>query len=188
MTAIDRVGVLHCSRDTSMMLRVVRVMATAIVFAMLAGCAPRFEPGSANAGPRLRMQSSALAPGSGGDLVSATSLASGDILLSSASTLQSVDIQLATLAPVSHALVDLGDGLIAEAVGTGVRFFCSQFVLKAWARAGAPLSDADPRWVNPADLLLMRGAEVGTLAEARPLGCVGHLTYTAPPIAPADAL
>jgi hypothetical protein len=164
------------------------VTTTAIVFAMLAGCATRFEPGSANAGPRLRMQSSALAPGSGGDLVSARSLATGDILPSSAGTLQSVGMQLATPAPVSHALVYLGDGLIAEAVGYGHPFFCSQFVLKAYARAGTPRSDAGPRWVSPADLLHMREGDVGTLAAARPRRYVGHLTYTAPPIAPADAL
>lgn len=57
MTAIDRIGVPHFSRDTAMPegpARVVRVMATAIVFAALAGRATRFEPGSANAGPRLR--------------------------------------------------------------------------------------------------------------------------------------
>ena len=67
------------------------------------------------------------------------------------------------------------------------RFFCSQFVLEAYRQAGAPLSDADPRWVSPADLLHMREGDVGTLAAARPLRYVGHLKYTAPTVVVTDA-
>ena len=61
------------------------------------------------------------------------------------------------------------------------RFFCSQFVLEAYRQAGAPLTDADPRWVSPADLLHLREGDVSTLAAARPLRYVGHLKYTPPP-------
>ena len=237
---------------------------------LLAGCASRFEPAAPDAGARLHVQNPSLAPGQGGALIGASALAPGDILLSSASTVQSVGIQLATFAPVSHALVYLGDGEIAEAVGEGVRvqpvdamlaeeqmvvafrdprltpeqatklrawsraqvgvrynmvgvllsapfqldrrlcelpvmpdavrdacvrgfasvqlgasrndqFFCSQFVLEAYRQAGAPLTDADPRWVSPADLLHLREGDVSTLAAARPLRYVGHLKYTPPP-------
>ncbi len=103
----------------------------------LSGCATRFEPAADGAGPRLRMQSASLAPGRGGELIDASSLAVGDILLSAAPTLQSAAIQLATLAPVSHALLYLGD--------------------------------------------------VASLTTGRSLRYVGHLKYTPPPAAPADA-
>ena len=67
------------------------------------------------------------------------------------------------------------------------RFFCSQFVLEAYRQAGAPLSDADPRWVSPADLLHMREGDVATIAAARPLRYVGHLKYTPPTVVVTDA-
>ena len=242
----------------------------------LTACAARFEAPTSETPARLRIQDSTLAPGRGGELIRAPALEPGDILLSSVGTLQSVGIQLATFAPVSHALVYLGDDVVAEAVGEGVRvrsvgavlaseqmvvafrdprltpaqakqvrewslsqvgtryntvgvvlsapfvldrrvcelplvpgpvrdacvrgvatvqlgassndrFFCSQFVLEAYARAGAPLSDADPRWVSPADLLHMREGDVATLTAARPLRYVGHLKYTPPPVAAVDA-
>ncbi len=250
------------------------VLALALCF--LSGCASRLEPATPESGAKLRVQSSALAPGNGGELIAAGALAPGDILLSSVGTLQSLGIQLATFAPVSHALVYLGDERVAEAVGAGVqvrtigavleseqmvvafrdpqltpaqaervrdwslaqvgtryntvgvvlsapfvinrrvcelplvpgplrdacvrgfasvqlgassddRFFCSQFVLEAYRQAGAPLSNADPRWVSPADLLHMREGDVATLAAARPLRYVGHLKYTAPPATVTDA-
>ncbi|MEP7300089.1 MAG: YiiX/YebB-like N1pC/P60 family cysteine hydrolase [Caldimonas sp.] len=253
------------------------LIAAALMAALtVSACATRFEPGTAQTPARLRLQDSALAPGQGGELVDAASLEPGDILLSAVATLQSVGIQLATFAPVSHALVYIGDGVVAEAVGEGVRtrpveallasesmvvafrdpqltaaqaarvrdwslaqvgtryntfgvvlsapfvinrrvcelplvpgpvrdacvrgfatvqlgasrndrFFCSQFVLEAYAKAGAPLSDADPRWVSPADLLHMREGDVATLAAARPLRYVGHLKYTAAAAAAAEA-
>jgi len=87
----------------------------------LVGCASQVEAPTPDAPPRLRLQSSALAPGNGGELVAASALAPGDILLSSVGTLQSLGIQLATFAPVSHALIYLGDARVAEAVGDGVQ-------------------------------------------------------------------
>ncbi len=250
--------------------------AIASIALALTACATRFEPATAETPPRLRVQDSTLAPGRGGELITASTLEPGDILLSSVGTLQSMGIQLATFAPVSHALVYPGDGVVAEAVGEGVRmrsvdavlaseqmvvafrdprltpaqarrlrewslsqvgtkyntvgvvlsapfvidrrvcelplvpgpvrdacvrgfalvqlgassndrFFCSQFVLEAYAQAGAPLSDADPRWVSPADLLHMREGDVATLTAARPLRYVGHLKYTPPSVAVVDA-
>jgi cell wall-associated NlpC family hydrolase len=253
-----------------------RVLAAAAA-GFLAACASRVEaPTVPASAPTVRLQSSSLAPGNGGELVAPSSLATGDILLSSVGTLQSLGIQLATLAPVSHALVYVGDGRVAEAVGDGVgvrdidavlgseqmvvafrdpqltpeqaaavrrwalaqvgtpyntvgvvlsapfvvnrrlcevplvpgplrdacirgvasvqlgasrddRFFCSQFVLEAYRQAGAPLSDADPRWVSPADLLHMREGDVATFAPARPLRYVGHLKYTPPRAVVTDA-
>ncbi len=41
-------------------------------------------------------------------------------------------------------------------------------------------SDADPRWVSPADPLHMREGDVAAIAAARPLRYVGHLKYTPP--------
>lgn len=253
-----------------------RPAAALAVAIALSACATRFEPAADGAGPRLRMQSSTLAPGRGGELIDASSLAIGDILLSAAPTLQSAAIQLATLAPVSHALLYLGDGRVVEAVGDGVRvrtldavvaeesmvvafrdprltptqavaardwaignvglryntvgvllnapfvvnrrvcelplvpgplrdacvrgfamvqlgssrddrFFCSQLVLQAYARAGAPLTDADPGWMSPADVLHLREGDVASLTTGRPLRYVGHLKYTPPPAAPVDA-
>ena len=253
-----------------------QALGCAVLAFALAACATRFEPPTSLTGPRLRVQDSALAPGNGGELIAASALEPGDILLSSVATLQSVGIQLATFAPVSHALVYLGDGAVAEAVGEGVRvrtvdavldsermvvafrdpqltpeqavllrqwslaqvgtryntvgvllsapfvlnrricelplvpgpvrdacvrgfatvqlgassndrFFCSQFVLEAYRHAGAPLSDADPHWVSPADLLHMREGDVATLGPARPLRYVGHLKYTQSPVAAADS-
>jgi len=248
-----------------------RLLAVAAACA-LAACASRVEPpATQGSAPGLTLQSSSLAPGNGGELIAPSTLAAGDILLSSVGTLQSLGIQLATFAPVSHALIYLGDARVAEAVGDGVqvrsiravldseqmvvafrdpqltpeqaaavrswalaqvgtqyntvgvvlsapfvvnrrlcevplvpgplrdacvrgfasvqlgasrndRFFCSQFVLEAYRQAGAPLSDADPRWASPADLLHLREGDVSTLAAARPLRYVGHLKYT-PPLA-----
>ena len=258
-------------------LRLGRFAATLAFAWLLGGCASRFEaPATPNGLPSVRLQSAALAPGNGGALVGAAQLEPGDILLSSGTTIQSFGIQLVTLAPVSHALVYLGEGSVAEAVGEGVRtralaavvaeeqmvaafrapgftpaqalrlrdwslsqvgtryntvgvmlsapfvisrricelplvpgplrdacvrgfatvqlgasrddrFFCSQFVLEAYRQAGAPLSDADPRWVTPADLLHMRDGDVATLAAARPLQYVGHLKYTALPALAVEA-
>ena len=52
------------------------------------------EPPTPQSAPRLRLQSSALAPGNGGELIAPSALAAGDILLSWVGTLQSLGIQL----------------------------------------------------------------------------------------------
>jgi len=96
-------------------MRAHRRAVAAIAASALAACASRYEPSAESGGlPQLRLQSSVIAPGRGGELIAASALEPADILLSSGATLQSFGIQLATLAPVSHALVYLG-------VGAGVR-------------------------------------------------------------------
>ena len=242
---------------------------------LLSACATRVDLPSKDAGLRLRVQSSVIAPGNGGELIAADALQPGDILLTSIATVNSVGIRLGTFSPVSHAVLYLGDGLIAEAVGSGVRarpladvvdeqqkvvafrvpgldpagaaklrtwansqvgirynttgvllnapfvlnrrlcelplipsavshycisgmamvqlgasrddqFFCSQFVLEAYRRAGLPITDADPRWVSPADRLHMREGDVPSIAATQPLRYIGHLKYNAPPLLAAD--
>ena len=61
------------------------------------------------------------------------------------------------------------------------QFFCSQFVVEAYNRAGVPITTADPRWVSPADLLHMREGDVPSIATAEPLRYIGHLKYNPPP-------
>lgn len=245
---------------------------------LLSACATRVDlPTQDNFRLGLRMQSSAIAPGNGGELIQADALQPGDILLTSIATLNSFGIRLGTFSPVSHAVLYLGDGRIAEAVGSGVRersldevvaeeqmvvafripgvdtahierlqawarsqvgvryntmgvlltapfvlnrrlcelplipgavsqfcvtgmamvqlgtsrddqFFCSQFVLEAYNRAGLPITHADPRWVSPADLLHMREGDVPSIAPARPLRYIGHLKYNRPPELTANGL
>ncbi len=242
---------------------------------LLSGCATRLDLPTEDTGLRLRVQSSVIAPGNGGELVGAEALEPGDILLTSIATVNSFGIRLGTFSPVSHAVLYLGDGRIAEAVGSGVRaraledvvgeeqmivafrvpglsaagvekirgwaqaqvgtrynttgvllnapfvlnrrlcelplipsavshycisgmamvqlgasrddqFFCSQFVLEAYRQAGLPITEADPRWVSPADLLHMREGDVPSIAATRPLRYVGHLKYNPPPLLAAD--
>ncbi|MBS0425748.1 MAG: YaeF family permuted papain-like enzyme [Proteobacteria bacterium] len=87
----------------------------------LGGCASRVQAPSPAAPLGVRFQNSGIAPGNGGELVSAAVLEPGDILLTSVATVNSFGIRLGTFSPVSHAVLYLGDGQIAEAVGTGVR-------------------------------------------------------------------
>ena len=132
----------------------------AVAFA-LSACATRLEQADGRAVPRLRVQNAALAPGRGGELP----LVPG---------------------PVRDACVR-GCTLVQLGGGRDGRSFCSQFVLQAYARAGAPLTDADPSWLSPADMLHLREGDVATMAAARPLRYVGHLKHTPPPVATADA-
>ncbi|MEJ8824287.1 YaeF family permuted papain-like enzyme [Variovorax humicola] len=250
-------------------------IAAACAALLLSACASRVDLPAKDQPLALRVQSSAIAPGNGGELVTAAALQPGDILLTSVATLNSFGIRLGTFSPVSHAVLYLGDGRIAEAVGSGVRarsldeviaeeqmvvafrapgldsahvdamrtwalsqvgtryntvgvmlnapfvlnrracelplipsavsnfcvtgmaivqlggsrgdqFFCSQFVLEAFNRAGLPITTADPRWVSPADLLHMREGDVPTIPATQPLRYVGHLKYNPPPVITAD--
>lgn len=70
-----------------------------------------------------------------------------------------------------------GVGAIQLGLGSSDRFFCSQFVLEAFRRAGLPLTDADPRMLNPADLLHMREGDVPSVRSLQALQYLGHLKY-----------
>ena len=72
-----------------------------------------------------------------------------------------------------------GVGAVQLGLGTSDRFFCSQFVLEAYRRAGLPLTDADPRLLNPADLLHMREGDVPSVRSRQVLVYVGHLKLQA---------
>ena len=100
------------------MLRALWLLAAAV---LMAGCASQVELPSRDNGLRVRLQDSGIAPGNGGELVGPAALQPGDILLTSIATVNSFGIRLGTFSPVSHAVVYLGDGQIAEAVGSGVR-------------------------------------------------------------------
>ena len=100
----------------------VALLAATCAALLLTACASRVDlPSSDNMRVGLRMQSSAIAPGNGGELVKSAALLPGDILLTSVATVNSFGIRLGTFSPVSHAVLYLGDGQVAEAVGTGVR-------------------------------------------------------------------
>jgi Permuted papain-like amidase enzyme, YaeF/YiiX, C92 family len=72
-------------------------------------------------------------------------------------------------------------GIAAVQLGLGRndQFFCSQFVLEAFNRAGLALTDADPRLISPSDLLHMREGDVPSIKIRQSLQYVGHLK--APP-------
>ena len=70
-----------------------------------------------------------------------------------------------------------GIGAIQLGAASNDRFFCSQFVLEAYRRAGLPMTKADPRLVNPADLLHMRSGDIPSIRSAQALEYIGHLKY-----------
>jgi uncharacterized protein YycO len=74
-----------------------------------------------------------------------------------------------------------GVALVQLGLGRNDQFFCSQFVLEAYKSAGLPLTDADPRLINPGDLLHMREGDVPSVRIHRALQYVGHLKL--PPLA-----
>lgn len=70
-----------------------------------------------------------------------------------------------------------GVGAVQLGLGRSDRFFCSQFVLEAYRRAGLPLTDTDPRFISPADLLHMREGDVPSVRVHQALQYVGHLKF-----------
>jgi cell wall-associated NlpC family hydrolase len=249
-------------------------LACITALALMSGCATGTKSSSIDGTAVLGFQDKTLRPGNGGQLVTASALRPGDIILTAENGLNSAAIRLATLSPVSHAALYLGDNQISEAVGSGIRrrtveslvaeeatvvafrhpfltaeqagkisafaaeyegqkynyvgiilqapftlerrlcelplvpslvrdfcirgiaavqlglgrndqFFCSQFVLQAYRSAGLPLTDADPRLINPGDLLNMREGDIPSVQIHQALQYVGHLK--APPAAVAAA-
>jgi len=59
-------------------------------------------------------------------------------------------------------------------------FFCSQFLIEAYRNAGAPITDADPRWISPGDILHMREGDVPSMRANQTLTYVGHLKFHTP--------
>jgi hypothetical protein len=70
-----------------------------------------------------------------------------------------------------------GVAAVQLGMGRNDQFFCSQFVLEAYRRAGLPLTDADPRLVSPGDLLHMREGDVPSVRIHQHLQYVGHLKF-----------
>ena len=249
----------------------------ACLLGVVSGCATAIKPASDSTPATLGFQNLLLSPGNGGQLINAQALQSGDIVLTADNGINSVGIRLATLSPVSHAALYIGDNQIAEAVGSGIRlrsvdavlldeatvvvfrhpkvtadqassikaftqahdgekynfvgimlqapftlerrlcelplvpslvrdfcirgiaavqlglgrndqFFCSQFVLEAYRSAGLPLTDADPRLINPGDLLHMREGDVPSIRIHQALQYVGHLKSPPQVVAAAQSL
>lgn len=78
--------------------------------------------------------------------------------------------------PLRDACVQ-GAAAIQLGMGRNDQFFCSQFVLEAYRRAGLPLTDADPRLFSPGDLLHMREGDVPSVRIHQALQYVGHLKF-----------
>ena len=68
-----------------------------------------------------------------------------------------------------------GVAAVQLGLGRNDQFFCSQFVLEAYRSAGLALTDADPRLINPGDLLHMREGDVPSVRIHKALQYVGHL-------------
>jgi hypothetical protein len=103
----------------------------------LAGCATSISTISTNSSkqtglaiPTIKLQSNALNPRNGGQIISQEQLSIGDIILSSDNGLNSAAVRLWTLATVSHASIYIGNNQIIEAVGEGVRLRTVSALLK----------------------------------------------------------
>jgi len=116
----------------------------ALVLVALMGCASRFDSGALAQGqsPVQLQNRLLLTPANGGQHIAPTDLQVGDMVLSNTAGLVSAGIRLLTLAPVSHAALYLGEGQIAEAVGSGVRirpidaFMADESIIVAFRHPG----------------------------------------------------
>ncbi|MEX1167658.1 MAG: YaeF family permuted papain-like enzyme, partial [Hydrogenophaga sp.] len=98
------------------------VLWVALVALSLSGCATRFLDPTGQKPPSLQVQNRLLlTPANGGKSIQASDLRAGDIVLSATNGLASLGIRLLTVTPVSHAALYLGNGQMAEAVGSGVQ-------------------------------------------------------------------
>lgn len=102
-----------------------RIAFATIVLLLLQGCATQLSVRSAStpddratgfAGRELQFRNLSITPDGDAALLPAASLQPGDIILTSGPGLVSASIQLFTLAPVSHAAIYVGNGIVVEAV------------------------------------------------------------------------
>jgi len=68
-------------------------------------------------------------------------------------------------------------GVLNYVAASESRLFCSQLVIQAYQRAGAHVTNADPRLITPADILHMREGDVPSVAVRKQLRSVGYLKY-----------
>lgn len=115
-TPSRRLGHSPCSRAA------LGALLVALVAATTSGCATRIAQDTDNGLPTLQLQNRVLlTPANGGQFISSQDLRAGDIILSATLGINSLGIRAITVSPVSHAALYLGDDLIIEAVGSGVR-------------------------------------------------------------------
>lgn len=81
-----------------------------------------------------------------------------------------------------------GVAAVQLGMGRNDQFFCSQFVLEAYKTAGLPLTSADPRLINPGDLLHMREGDVPSIRIHQALQYVGHLKSPPPPVLASNSM
>lgn len=96
----------------------------------------------------------------------------------------SIERRVCELPLVPEAVRDMcirGIATIQLGIASNDRFFCSQLVLEAYREAGLPVTDADPRWLSPSDILHMREDDVPAVKVRVPLVYVGHLKYPQEP-------
>ena len=97
------------------------ILILAVCTGFSTGCATDVGIDKTKGGAILDMQNRMLNPSNGGKLVAQEAMQAGDILLSSANGFASVGIRILTTSPVSHASIYMGNSLVAEAVGSGIR-------------------------------------------------------------------
>lgn len=92
----------------------------------------------------------------------------------------SVERRLCEVPGVPDAMRDAcirGIATVQLGQGSEDRFFCSQFVLEAYREAGLPITEANPYWLSPSDILHMREGDVPSVRIEQPLMYVGHLKF-----------
>ncbi|UJD81492.1 YaeF family permuted papain-like enzyme [Serratia rubidaea] len=88
--------------------------------------------------------------------------------------------QLCSLNPFSQdfrqqCVQGLATAQLSSPTGDETSYFCSQFVLAAYQQAGHPLTQAEPGWISPGDLLHMREGDIATLPPSQSLAYIGHI-------------
>ncbi|MFI8616723.1 distant relative of cell wall-associated hydrolase [Acidovorax sp. NPDC077693] len=127
-----------------------RLGAALAVVLVLGGCATRIDRDPDNGLPTLQVQNRLLlTPANGGQAIGGSDLRAGDIILSATHGISSLGIRMATLSPVSHAALYLGDDQVIEAVGSGIRirstadFIADEATIVAFRHPGMTNAHAD---------------------------------------------